>query len=43
MKYISTRGKSQAVTSAMAIKKGLCEDGGLYFPDEIIYFNDIKD
>ena len=35
MKYISTRGKSQAVSSAMAIKKGLCEDGGLYFPDEI--------
>ncbi len=35
MKYISTRGKSQPVSSAMAIKKGLCEDGGLYFPDEI--------
>ncbi len=35
MKYISTRGKSRAVSSAMAIKKGLCEDGGLYFPDEI--------
>lgn len=35
MKYISTRGKSEAVSSAMAIKKGLCEDGGLYFPDEM--------
>ena len=35
MKYISTRGKSLPRTSAEAIKKGLCEDGGLYFPDEI--------
>ena len=35
MNYISTRGKSEAVTSAMAIKRGLCEDGGLYFPSEI--------
>lgn len=35
MNYISTRGKSEGVTSAMAIKKGLCEDGGLYFPSEI--------
>ncbi len=39
MKYISTRGKSAAVSSAMAIKKGLCEDGGLYFPDEIPTFD----
>lgn len=35
MKYVSTRGKSIAVSSAMAIKNGLCEDGGLYFPDVI--------
>ncbi len=35
MKYISTRGKSAPVTSAEAIKKGLAEDGGLYFPDEM--------
>ncbi|MBQ4064807.1 MAG: threonine synthase, partial [Clostridia bacterium] len=34
MKYISTRGKSAPRTSAEAIKKGLAEDGGLYFPDE---------
>ena len=45
MKYVSTRGKSEAVSSAMAIKKGLCEDGGLYFPDEIpnISFDEIKE
>lgn len=35
MKYISTRGNSTPCTSAEAIKKGLAEDGGLYFPDEI--------
>ncbi len=35
MKYISTRGKSTPATSAEAIKKGLAEDGGLYFPDEM--------
>ncbi len=35
MKYVSTRGKSSPCTSAEAIKKGLAEDGGLYFPDEI--------
>ncbi len=35
MKYISTRGKSVPATSAEAIKKGLAEDGGLYFPDEM--------
>ncbi len=35
MNYISTRGKAKAVSSAMAIKQGLCEDGGLYMPEEI--------
>lgn len=38
MKYISTRDHSahpQRVTAAEAIKKGLCEDGGLFVPDEI--------
>lgn len=34
MKYVSTRGKSTPCSSAEAIKKGLAEDGGLYFPDE---------
>ena len=34
MKYISTRGKSVPCTSAEAIKKGLAEDGGLFFPEE---------
>ncbi len=38
MKYISTRGKSTPCTSAQAIKKGLAEDGGLYFPSEIPLF-----
>ena len=35
MRYISTRGQGEAVSSAEAIKRGLCEDGGLYMPDEI--------
>ena len=38
MKYISTRDHSahpQRVTAAEAIKKGLCDDGGLFVPDEI--------
>ncbi len=35
MKYISTRGGATPVTSAQAIKQGLCEDGGLYMPSEI--------
>ena len=34
MKYLSTRGNSVPCTSAEAIKKGLAEDGGLYFPEE---------
>ena len=38
MKYISTRDHSanpKKVTAAEAIKKGLCDDGGLFVPDEI--------
>ncbi|MBQ9545654.1 MAG: threonine synthase [Clostridia bacterium] len=35
MKYISTRGKSEEVSSAQAIKNGLCPDGGLYVPESI--------
>ncbi len=40
MNYISTRGNSAPCTSAQAIKKGLAEDGGLYFPDEIPIFSE---
>ncbi len=35
MKYVSTRGGGTPCSSAEAIKKGLAEDGGLYFPSEI--------
>ncbi|MEA4832050.1 MAG: threonine synthase [Oscillospiraceae bacterium] len=35
MKYISTRGGCDGVSSAYAIKKGLCADGGLYMPEAI--------
>ena len=36
MNYVSTRGKDrQGVSSAMAIKKGLADDGGLYMPESI--------
>ena len=36
MNYISTRGfDNTGVSSAMAIKKGLAEDGGLYMPESI--------
>ena len=33
--YISTRGNTQPVTSAQAIKQGLADDGGLFMPAEI--------
>ena len=33
MKFISTRGKSEVSCSAMAIAKGLAEDGGLFVPE----------
>ena len=35
MKYVSTRDLSAPVPSAVAIKRGLCEDGGLYMPETI--------
>ena len=35
MKYISTRGNNQQLTSAEAIIKGLADDGGLFVPDSI--------
>lgn len=39
MKFISTRGKSPAVTAAEAIRRGLAPDGGLYVPDELPVFS----
>lgn len=33
MKFISTRGKSQAINAASAISKGLADDGGLFVPE----------
>ncbi len=40
MNYISTRGKDVAgVSSAMAIKRGLAADGGLYMPENIPTFD----
>ena len=35
MNYISTRGGSEKVSSAQAIKQGLCNDGGLFMPETI--------
>ena len=36
MNYISTRGiEKESVSSAYAIKTGLCSDGGLYMPESI--------
>ncbi len=35
MQYISTRNKALSVKSAVAIKKGLSEEGGLFVPTEI--------
>ncbi len=35
MNYISTRGGSVSVPSAVAIKQGLAPDGGLYLPETI--------
>ena len=39
MKFISTRGKSPAVTAAEALRRGLAPDGGLYVPDELPVFS----
>ena len=35
MKYISTRGNNQNMTSAQAIIAGLAKDGGLFVPESI--------
>ncbi|MBE6618427.1 MAG: threonine synthase [Ruminococcaceae bacterium] len=35
MNYVSTRGQSESVSSAMAIKQGIAPDGGLYMPESI--------
>ena len=35
MKYIGTRGGCEKISSAQAIKNGLCPDGGLYVPETI--------
>ena len=35
MNYISTRGQSAPVSSAVAIKQGIAPDGGLYMPEAI--------
>lgn len=40
MKFISTRGKSQAQNAAEAIVKGLADDGGLFVPET---FPDVED
>ena len=34
MNYQSTRSRAEAVSSAQAISQGLCEDGGLFVPEE---------
>ena len=35
MKYVSTRGKAEAVEAAQAILQGIAGDGGLFVPTEI--------
>ena len=35
MKYIGTRNKNITATASEAILKGICEDGGLFIPDEM--------
>ncbi len=44
MQYISTRNKNLKVKSALAIKKGLSDEGGLFVPSEIpaLSLQDIK-
>ena len=34
MRFISTRGKGEAISSSEAIIKGIADDGGLYVPIE---------
>ena len=40
MKYFSTRGEAQHVSAREAVVRGLAEDGGLYYPEEIPRFKD---
>lgn len=40
MKYVSTRGGIETLSSAMAIKKGIADNGGLYVPDHIPLLTD---
>ncbi len=42
MKFISTKGKSPAVTLSQALEAGMASDGGLYVPEEFPHF-EIKD
>ena len=35
MNYVSTRGGTEKVSGAYAIKKGLCDNGGLFMPEYI--------
>ena len=39
MKYVSTRGKSPALSFEEAMLAGLASDGGLYVPEKIPYFS----
>ena len=40
MKYISTRGGVESLSSAQAIKKGIADNGGLFVPDHIPLLTD---
>lgn len=43
MKYISTRGiDNEGVSSALAIKRGLATDGGLYMPESIPNITEVE-
>lgn len=39
LKYIGTRNKNITATASQAILKGICEDGGLFVPEEIPSFD----
>ena len=40
MKYVSTRGGIETLSSAQAIKKGIADNGGLFVPDHIPLLTD---
>ena len=43
MKFISTRGKGEIISSSEAIIKGIADDGGLYVPIEFPnLYDDLK-